>query len=157
VSDRLRVEITFECEQIEELLRKYSRLLGRLSGAAPDEVEIAAVGALLHSFYNGVENLFKRIVIAEEGQLPRGDFWHRDLLESMARPATGAPVISVALCDRLKPYLHFRHVFRSAYVLMLQWDKMAPLVEDLAGAFAQLKSELKDFVDRPDRGPAVHP
>ena len=101
VSDRLRAEIAFECEQIEELLQKYSRLLCRLSGAAPDEVEIAAVGALLHPFYNGVENLFKRIVIAEEGQLPRGDFWHRDLLESMARPATGATVISGDLCDRL--------------------------------------------------------
>jgi hypothetical protein len=123
VSDRLRAEITFECEQIEELLRKYSRLLGRLSGAR---------------------------------QLPHGDFWHTDLLESMAHPATGAPVISGALRDRLKPYLHFRHVFRSAYVLMLQWDKMEPLVEDLAGTSAQLKSELRDFVDRAERGPVSH-
>ena len=47
----------------------------------------------------------------------------------------------------MKPYLQFRHVFRSAHVFMLKWDKMAPLIEDLEGAFGQLKSELEAFLD----------
>lgn len=50
MSDKLRAEVTFECEQLDLLLQKFSGLLTRLRSSAPDEVEIAAIGTLLHSF-----------------------------------------------------------------------------------------------------------
>ena len=70
---------------------------------------------MLHSFYNGVENIFKRIALELDGQLPNSRTWHRDLLNAMARPGPSRrAVISEELRDHLNEYLNFRHVFRSA-------------------------------------------
>jgi hypothetical protein len=43
-------------------------------------------------FYNGFENIFKRIAVELDGGLPDNEFWHRELLDSMAgRVTTGLP------------------------------------------------------------------
>lgn len=49
--------------------------LSRLS-----ELELAGTAALLHSIYNGIENVLKQAVQGGGGDLPVGATWHRDLL-----------------------------------------------------------------------------
>ena len=84
---------------------------------------------MLHGFYTGVENVFKRIAIELDTQRPSGEAWHRRLLDSMSNPGRGRPpVISPELKASLEGYLQFRHVFRQAYSFDLQWGKMAALV-----------------------------
>jgi len=102
---------------------------------------------MLHSFYNGVENIFKRIALELEGEVPAGSSWHSELLDRMAR-STGSlpPVISGELRDTLKKYLQFRHVFRSAYSFLLRWDKMAPLALDCETTLRKLEAELAAFL-----------
>lgn len=51
-------QITFEIAQIDKLFEVYAELLSRVQQRQPDTVEIAAVASVLHSFYNGVENIF---------------------------------------------------------------------------------------------------
>ena len=141
--DRLRSQIQFEREQLNRLVQLYHPLLARGAGEGLSDIETASVGAMLHSFYNGVESIFKRIALEVDGSLPHGDSWHKELLERMAQPGPARPsVISADLCQRLKVYLHFRHFFRSAYVLVLQWDKIAPLATGLEGTLRALESEL---------------
>lgn len=61
---------------------------------------------MLHSFYTGVENIFKRIAVEIDNNLPGGAFWHSELLDLMMQPgASRPPVISVDLRARLKEYL----------------------------------------------------
>jgi hypothetical protein len=55
--DRIAAQVGLELEQLDQLLETYRPLLGRCETAAPDEIELAALAAMLHSFYNGVENL----------------------------------------------------------------------------------------------------
>ncbi len=152
MSDRLRSQIEFECAQLELLLRHYGSLFIRSATTRPDASETAAIGAVLQSFYNGVENVFKRIAIEVDGQLPRGEFWHKELLDRMARPEGIQPaIISAGLHERLKQYLHFRHIFRSAYVLVLRWEKMAPLAGEVSDTLRWLKSELSEFLRQIER------
>ena len=40
---------------------------------APTEIELSALAALLHSFYTGVENVFKRVAMELDGEPVRGD------------------------------------------------------------------------------------
>ncbi len=102
---------------------------------------------MLHSFYNGIENIFKRVALELDGELPDSRTWHRDLLETMARSAAVRPaVISEGLRDQLKEYLHFRHVFRSAYSFLLEWEKLAPLAQGCEQTFALLKVEVEEFL-----------
>jgi len=136
-----------ERHQLNRLLEAYRPLLDNCVDSSPDTIEVSALGTMLQSFYNGAENIFKRDALELDGELPRGDSWHRDLLESMTRHSKNRPaLISLALRDRLKDYLHFRHVFRSAYGFLLDWAKMAPLVLKLDSTRRMLETELEAFL-----------
>jgi len=147
VSPKLRKQIACELEQLEHLLETARPLLVVRGEVDPELAHLWAVGAVLQSFYSGVENIFKRIVLEAGGELPSGGAWHTELLESMGRATPGRrEVLSEELLNRLREYLDFRHVFRSAYVFVLRWDRMAPLVRDCEETFRLLEQELKGFV-----------
>src|SRR3989442_1331963 len=116
VSDKLRRQIAGELDQLNRLIDIHRALLDQCALVPPSPIETSALGAMLHSFYNGIENIFKRIALELDGELPDSGTWHRDLLEAMARSTSRRPaVLSQSLEARLKEYLNFRHVFRSAY------------------------------------------
>ena len=114
--NKLRKQIGVEQEQIRRLLEAHQALLHKCTAEPPGPIERSALAAMLHSFYTGIENVFRRIAIECDGYSPDGDTWHRDLLDAMAQPTERRPaVISKDLHDALKEYLGFRHMFRYAY------------------------------------------
>jgi hypothetical protein len=147
VSDRLHKQIAVELQQLNRLLDVHRPLLDKCKSEAPNEIEISALAALLHSFYTGIENIFKRIVLELGDSLPAGESWHRELLDSISNPgAARAAVISMPLRARLREYLRFRHVFRQAYSFQLRWDKMSSLVLECGETLRLLDTELDDFL-----------
>ena len=50
------------------------------------EIELSVLAALLHSFYTGIENIFKRVAVELDGGLVHGDSWHRELLLQTTSP-----------------------------------------------------------------------
>jgi hypothetical protein len=147
VWDRLISQIAFQCGQLEKLIEFYRPVLAKCADAAPAPFEVPALAAMLHSFYSGFENIFKRIALELDGDLPSGESWHRELLDSMTRPGSARPaVITSPLAARLNKYLQFRHVFRSVYAFLLTWDRMAPLVMDCEATLRQFRQELDSFV-----------
>ena len=53
-----KAKIEYEIIQIDELLNKSKILITLCKKKEPDFVEVVAVGSILHSFYNGIENIF---------------------------------------------------------------------------------------------------
>jgi len=70
------------------LFRVHRPLLEKCAAIPPTEIELSALAAMLHSLYNGVENIFKRTIVELGDPLPSGESWHKDLLNGMAG-ATG--------------------------------------------------------------------
>jgi hypothetical protein len=133
--------------QRKQLVEIHSPLLTKCANVAPDVIELSALAALLHSFYTGIENIFKRVAVEIDGTPPRGESWHRELLDSMTRPTSIRPaVISQPLRGRLNEYLNFRHVFRQAYSFQLKWEKMSRLVLGCEEALRQIEDELDYFL-----------
>ena len=144
---KLAKQINVEREQLRRLIEIHSRLLAICAHQPPNEIELSALAALLHSFYTGVENIFKRVAVELDGEAPRGEAWHRQLLDSMAisTKVRGA-LISESLRDTLSEYLAFRHVFRQAYSFDLRWEKMSALVINCEATFRRLETELEAFL-----------
>lgn len=145
--DRLRKQIAVERKQINRLIDVHRSLLVKCASATPDGIEISALAAMLHAFYTGIENIFKRVTVELGATLPRGEFWYRELLDAMTLSTEVRPaVISMSLRDRLKEHLDFRHFFRQAYTFQLRWEKMSPLVLDCEKTLRLLESELDIFM-----------
>lgn len=144
----LEILVQFEIDQIEQLLATYAPLRDAVQYTQPDVVQITAIAAMLHSFYNGVEHMFTIIAKQVDGELPAGTQWHRTLLDQMSRPtATRLAVISPLLMQHLSPYLAFRHFFRHAYSFLLSWNKIEHLLPPLLAVWADTKHETLAFID----------
>ena len=144
---RLRKQMALEQAMLKQLIESHRPLLRKCAISPPDEIELSALAAAMHAFYNGVENIFKRVAV-ELGEAPlNGETWHRSLLDRMTKPAADRPaVISTGTAERLAGYLDFRHFFRNAYPFQLKWDRMSDLANGLEDTLAQLDSELGAFL-----------
>jgi hypothetical protein len=145
--DKFRKQQAAEREQLRRLLSRLQQLLAKCRDTAPTEIELFALAATLHSFYTGVENIFKRVAVELDGEPVRGEAWHRELLLRMKTPSSRRPaLLSEELHSTLLEYLRFRHVFRSAYSFDLDWQKMSPLVLRLRETLQKLEDALDDFL-----------
>jgi hypothetical protein len=146
--------VAVELAQLRRLVVSHRPLIEACAATAPDPIGLSALAAMLHSFYNGIENLFKRVAIEIDGGPPATEAWHRRLLNSMAS-ATDArpPLLSAALRDRLRGYLDFRHFFRHAYTFDLRWSKMEKLVRECEGTLGALEAECGAFLKGEPKGP----
>lgn len=167
--------------QREQVLRALAELRGRFEEASRiaeaaqqayraasrrrllgDEIYKRALGSYLHDFYTAVENLFRAVADFTGEGLPRGEDWHRRLLEQMrreieqVRPALLSPDTHQAL----REYLAFRHVFRNIYGDQLDSERLRRLLHDLPAVAAALRQDFTRFeefvrrlvsgVDQPD-------
>ncbi len=145
---KLRKQIAVELEMLHRLLDEHRPLLVKCAQTAPDRVELSALAAMLHWFYSGMENIFKRVAIELGEPLSRGEAWHSSLLEQMTVPGPQRPpVISTDLADTLREYLRFRHFFRGAYPFLLEWERMRTLVEECPRVLKQIDAELGTFME----------
>jgi hypothetical protein len=146
--DKVISQVKFEVGQIDQLLESYADLLERVQKNTPDLVEVTAVASVLHSFYNGLENILLAIAKGIDADIPAGSQWHRDLLIRMTEStASRGPVLTTDLAHRLMDYLGFRHFYRHSYSFFLEWEELDKLFTPLADVWAQVKSELQLFLD----------
>ncbi len=108
------------------------------------EVEISRY---LYDFYKQLENIFEQIAHDVDKVVPKGEQWHKELLQQMSESNTiRAPVLSQETYLELKKLLGFRHVFLYIYGKELDYEKMlinATLVNEL---FPNLSKELDVFI-----------
>ena len=142
----LRKQVAVERQQLRQLVETYRPLLDKCAATPPSEMELSALAVVLHSFYGGIENIFKRTALELGDRMPGSERWHKELLDVMAEP-TGqrVSVISPELRGRLKEYMEFRHFFRHTYVFILRWDRMKPLVLGCEETLKLLEHELDQF------------
>ena len=131
---------------LRRLLDVHRPLLGKCAVSPPNDIELSALAAMLHSFYSGIENIFKRTTLELGDPMPGGESWHKELLDGMMQPTGNRePLLSPGLRGQLKEYMEFRHVFRHAYTFDLRWERMKTLVLRCEEMLQLVEGELDRF------------
>lgn len=146
--EKVASQISFEIGQIDELLESYSELLKRTQTETPNLVEITALASVLHSFYNGLENIFLTVAKKIDQKVPKTTQWHRDLLTQMTKTTSKrGQVLTTDTANGLADYLGFRHFYRHSYSFFLEWDELNKLVGPLDETWKRVKKELQVFLE----------
>lgn len=142
----LREDVLDEQQAIAEVLERLFKIKAQFDGVDKDYTIEPAMGTYLMNFYNGLENIIKRISKEYYQAMPQGASWHKELLELAYTPPMGkVPILSENLVRRIYPYRNFRHRFISGYGFQLKGEKMLQLVDSLALLWQDIENDLADF------------
>ncbi len=131
-----------EFENIEKVI---SELFSIIAPGKSDysNVERAAICTYVHNFYNGVENLIKRVLSFKGIIHKETPTWHKDLLKLVLK--TG--LLDQELHDDLVDFLSFRHYFVHSYFFSIHWNELKPLVEKLPRTFENTRATIFHFLE----------
>lgn len=152
--NELKDQIAIEFESIERTLGEVRSLCRDLAHRDPVPREVAAGGLFLANFYNGVENVLKRVWLFHGLPLPSGEAWHVELFKGFCHPVRGALpcLLDPALEADLAPFRRFRHVVFHAYGVRLRWDHMRPGLEAAGGIFHRFKARVEGYLQTLETG-----
>jgi hypothetical protein len=144
--EKLLNQINFELDEINELFKVYGKLIDKTNDSEPNEIELAALATIIHSFYNGIENIFLSILKNLDNIKLDNENWHKNLLNQMTlKTDTRNVVISLELKLLLSEFLAFRHFFRHSYSFHLEWEELKPLVAKLNNTKSLFETEINNF------------
>lgn len=140
-------EIEREIREVDQLFRSFNELLTRVKDKDPDLVEMTALSTVIHSFYNGLENIFSRIAKGIDDLVPAGVDSHRALLRQMSEPQSSRnAVLRRETAEDLAEYLAFRHFYRHGYAHHLDWERLGQLLRPLPAIWQRVRGELRSFL-----------
>jgi hypothetical protein len=147
LDNNTRAKIKFEISQIEKLLDSSKPVLDLCKLKTPDFIEMSAMALILHSFYNGIENILVLIYKNNGIGLPVGNKWHIELLErAFITTENERTIFRNELREPLNEYLKFRHFIRHAYGFQLEWERMEDLTKELDGIWIKVKEDITAFI-----------
>jgi len=100
-----------ELEEISQVIDRIKEGLQKLE-QTDDPLYADSIALNLHGFYNGLERVFEQIAKEIDGNLPRGEQWHHELLLQMGKEIQGIrpAILSEQTLNQLDEYRAFRHV-----------------------------------------------
>jgi|Deesub1362B_J571_1020462.scaffolds.fasta_scaffold08247_2 hypothetical protein len=145
---RLIAELKDEVGNLERLKAEVDEVRARFSTQAPDFLEIRGIAAILHDFYNGAENIFKRVASELNEGMPRGSEWHAKLLRNMTLdiPTLRPSLIRRETAEELDEYRRFRHRVRHRYGFTLRWKEIRSLLDGFNSAYECLIEDVGNFI-----------
>ena len=148
-------DVRIELGLLHQLADEAGDLVGAIRAGRDGPTEHLAAGAVLQSFYGGVEKAMTLIAEQVDDGWDRGDNARAALLDAMGRPtANRAALLSAELADVLRKYMEFREAFRYAQFFHLNWEQTAPLVIDLPRALGVFETRIEAFLTDASGEPA---
>jgi hypothetical protein len=145
----LKEDVLDEARAIEETLERLHKVSGQFDPQTKDYSTEPAMGTYLLNFYNGIENILKRISKKYYLAMPKGGSWHKELLVLSSDPPQGKMAIfNQSIVERLHPYRNFRHRFVSGYGFQLKGEKMLELIDNIEPLWNDIKQAISDFWDK---------
>ena len=148
MNNELKIKVVFEISQIDKLLSESQPLQDLCKLKEPDFIELSAAAMVLHSFYNGIENIVLMILKNYKEKLPNGYNWHIELLEKTSIQCGERKIIfNSELKCQLEEYRKFRHLVRHIYNYKLNWTMMEGIMNNINTIWGKIKENLSKFFE----------
>ena len=145
----LEEDVLDEEKAIDETIERLQEIRDNFTPQRQDYLTEPAMGTYLMNFYNGIENILKRISKDYYSIMPKGDSWHKELLVlSHNAPEGKIPIFDKGIVERIAPYKNFRHRFVSGYGFQLKGEKMLELIDNAESIWGDIKRAIAEFFDR---------
>ena len=140
--------ILFQISEIDKLFEEYDSFFQNMNYDDPSLIDKTVIGSILHSFYNGIENIFETISKNIDNFVPSGNKTHKEILNNIyVGNEKRTAIIDKETYNLLMDYLGFRHFYRHSYSFHLNWEKLKPLVANLSMTWNKAKEQIKFFMD----------
>jgi len=148
-NEELKTEIDIELNLIDQTVSELKSIKSDVNSREPSIREKAAAGAFLAQFYNGIENILKRVCKFNNVQIPTGEMWHFEIFKMFCNPAfsTLPELFDASLSSELSAFRKFRHVVHHGYGFQLDWDRMKEGIEKIELITFRLKQSLKSYLN----------
>ncbi len=137
--------------QMATLRRIAARLDNRVTGlTSEDIVRLESAAYQIHNVYNAAEDLLKLIATHFENNISDSARWHSILLQRMMQeiPGIRPPVLSLETFTALNGLRGFRHFFRHAYEVPLNYDQLLVNVNLAQSVLPQLERDIDTFLNK---------
>lgn len=147
----LKADIRDELLNLEKINIEFIAIENKFNYNQMPAYDCGAIGYILHSFYNGCENIFRSIARFFENDLSE-ESWHTDVLKRMKLEIPGyrPQVITEELFGLLDDFRAFRHKFRHSYSFNLDWEKEALVARKFRRTYELLLLQISDFLQEID-------
>lgn len=138
----LHEEMHAELELMELTVKELKSLRKDVADNEPTNREKTAAAGYLAQFYNGVENILKRIAHYYKVSLPKTEMWHIDLFNYFCAPAQNPlpTLFDESLASDLTGFRKFRHVVHHGYGFSLDWSRMVEGIDKIENVFFRFKT-----------------
>lgn len=145
---RLITELRDELAELAKVKAILDEAQAQFAERTPNPLELSGIALNLHDFYNGVENLFRRVALGLGEGLPIGSDWHSRLLRNMALqiPQVRPRVITEETQRKLEEFLRFRHLVRHTYGHDLKWAEVRNRLNSLGPAYTDFIEDAEGFL-----------
>ncbi|MEW6214658.1 MAG: hypothetical protein AB1478_05560 [Nitrospirota bacterium] len=135
-------------KQCIEVIKKRLSAIKEKTNREERAVYIESLAMNLHSFYEGIETIFEKIMDFTGEEKPSGHEWHREVLERMTLPIKRLrpEVISVETAKKLDIYRAFRHKIRHIYGFMIIPENVITIAEKASESFESFERDFKNFI-----------
>ena len=149
----LKADISEELTKLQLVFDEFEPFVTKLdhSDTEVSNYDKMVVGYLLHSFYNGCENIFRSVARFFENDIDTCS-WHKNLLRRMKLevPEYRPALISEDLYRLLDDFRGFRHRFRHSYGFELDWEREKVVARKMEPAIKLLKKDVSAFFEKLD-------
>jgi hypothetical protein len=145
LTEEAKIELSYllrTAEEVEDLLL----IIGE---RIPTRIEKAAAIQYISQFYNGIENILKRIVKYNRFPLPKSEDWHTQLIMFFDENHKNCkiPLFFNVHVDILNSFRKTRHVMRQGYNFQMEWDKLVIALHNIPSFLKVYEGIIMDYIN----------
>jgi hypothetical protein len=145
--EKLIEGIEVEIESLELMFTDINKFPAFLGSREITNYDKAAIALMLSQFYNGIENILKRILDFNSIKLSPNEQYHIEIINSFSENnENNLPILfSNEIIEGFSILRRFRHYVFHGYSFRLEWDRLLLAIDSLPVLFQTFKSNIFSY------------